>query len=121
MAAADAFLIVTPEYNRGIPASLKHAIDAVSEEWCAKPAAVVAYGGRARGLRAVEQLRLVLGELHVPVLRDVVSLGVDDGDLDESGWVRDPGAGPALELALDRLIWWGNALRAARTTRPYAR
>jgi NAD(P)H-dependent FMN reductase len=118
---ADAFLFVTPEYNRGIPAALKHAIDAVREEWYAKPAAVVAYGGMARGLRAAEQLRLVLGELHVPVLRDVVCLGIDDGALDESGWVCDPGAVRALGTALDRLVWWGTALRAARSDRPYAR
>ena len=118
---ADAFLIVTPEYNRGIPASLKHAIDAVREEWYAKPAAVVAYGGQARGLRAAEQLRLVLGELHVTVLRDTVCLGIGDGALDESGWVCDPGAVRALEIALDRLVWWGAALRTARADRPYAR
>lgn len=118
---ADAFVFVTPEYNRGIPASLKHAIDAVREEWYAKPAAVVAYGGMARGLRAAEQLRLVLGELHVTVLRDTVCLGLDDGALDESGWVCDPGAVRALGTALDRLAWWGTALRAARSDRPYVR
>jgi NAD(P)H-dependent FMN reductase len=118
---AEAFLFVTPEYNRGIPAALKHAIDAVREEWYAKPAAAVAYGGQARGLRAAEQLRLVLGELHVPVLRDVVCLGIGDGALDESGWVCDPGAVRALRIALDRLVWWGAALRAARADRPYAR
>ncbi|MCO1659065.1 NADPH-dependent FMN reductase [Pseudonocardia humida] len=118
---ADAFVVVTPEYNRGIPASLKHAIDAVRQEWFAKPVAVVAYGGKARGLRAAEQLRLVFGELHVQVLRDTVCLGLEDGALDENGWVCDPGAVRALELALDRLAWWGTALRAARTEQPYVR
>lgn len=121
VAGADAFVVVTPEYNRGIPAALKHAIDAVREEWYAKPVAVVAYGGQARGLRAAEQLRLVFGELHVQVLRDTVGLGIYDGALDESGWVCDPGAVRALEIALDRLAWWGTALRAARTDRPYVR
>ncbi|OZM83599.1 NADPH-dependent FMN reductase [Pseudonocardia sp. MH-G8] len=119
--AADAFVVVTPEYNRGIPAALKHAIDAVREEWYAKPVAVVAYGGQARGLRAAEQLRLVFGELHVQVLRDTVCLGLGDGALDESGWVCDPGAVRALEFALDRLTWWGTALRTARTDQPYVR
>lgn len=117
---SDAFVFVTPEYNRGIPAALKHAIDAVREEWYAKPAAVVAYGGQARGLRAAEQLRLVLGELHVAVLRDTVCLGLDDGSFDECGWVSDPAAVRALELALDRLVWWGSALRDARRDRAYA-
>jgi NAD(P)H-dependent FMN reductase len=121
VAAADAFVVVTPEYNRGIPAALKHAIDAVREEWFAKPVAVVAYGGQARGLRAAEQLRLVFGELHVQVLRDTVCLGLTDGALDESGWVCDPGAVRALGFALDRLAWWGTALRTARIDRPYVR
>lgn len=119
VARADAFVVVTPEYNRGIPAALKHAIDAVREQWYAKPVTVVAYGGQARGLRAAEQLRLVFGELHVQVLRDTVCLGLGDGALDESGWVCDPGAVGALGFALDRLAWWGTALRAARIERSY--
>ena len=55
--AADAFVVVTPEYNHGYPAALKQLIDSVSGEWQAKPVAFVSYGGVSGGLRAVEQLR----------------------------------------------------------------
>jgi NAD(P)H-dependent FMN reductase len=55
--AADAFVVVTPEYNHSYPASLKHAIDMAYGEWNAKPVAFVSYGGISGGLRAVEALR----------------------------------------------------------------
>ena len=59
VAAADAFLVVTPEYNRSYPAPLKALIDSFKAEWHAKPVAFVAYGGASGGLRAVEHLRHV--------------------------------------------------------------
>jgi NAD(P)H-dependent FMN reductase len=43
--AADAFVVVTPEYNHGYPGPLKTAIDSVSREWRAKPLGFVCYGG----------------------------------------------------------------------------
>jgi Predicted flavoprotein len=74
MAAADAFVIVTPEYNHSFPAPLKNAIDWHNEQWHAKPVAFVSYGGIAGGLRAVEQLRVVLAEVHAVTIRNTVSL-----------------------------------------------
>jgi NADPH-dependent FMN reductase len=62
IAAAEAFVVVTPEYNHGYPAPLKALIDSSGAEWYAKPIAFVSYGGISGGLRAVEQLRLVFGE-----------------------------------------------------------
>ena len=118
---ADAFVVVTPEYNHGIPASLKHAIDCARREWYAKPVGFVSYGGIAQGLRAVEQLRLVFAELHAVTLRDGVSINIFDGGVDDNGWVRDTGsAGNAAKTLLDQLEWWATALRDARTARPYA-
>jgi NAD(P)H-dependent FMN reductase len=115
---ADAFVVVTPEYNHSFPASLKQAIDCAYEEWFAKPVGFVSYGGVARGLRAVEQLRGVFSELHVVTQRDGVSIGLDDG-VDDTGWVCDPAAGRAAKVLLDQLEWWGHALRTARAERPY--
>ncbi len=74
MAEADAFLVVTPEYNHGYPAALKELIDSVYEPWHAKPVAFVSYGGASGGIRAVEQLRQVFAELHAVTLRDGVQL-----------------------------------------------
>lgn len=60
---ADAFVVVTPEYNHSFPAPLKVALDALRTEWQAKPVAFVSYGGASGGIRAVEQLRLVVAAL----------------------------------------------------------
>jgi len=117
---ADAFVVVTPEYNHSFPASIKHAIDCAYEEWFAKPVGFVSYGGVARGLRAVEHLRQVFAELHVVSTRDGVSINLDNG-VDGAGWVRDPSAGRAAKHVLDQLAWWAAALRTARTDHPYAR
>ena len=64
IAEFDAFVFVTAEYNHGIPGALKNAIDFLFREWNHKSAGFVSYGGYANGSRAVEQLRLVMAELH---------------------------------------------------------
>lgn len=118
--AADAFLVVTPEYNHGYPAGLKAAIDSVYREWHAKPVGMISYGGISGGLRAVEQLRQVFAELHTVVLRDTVSFHRTHTQFDEAGAPLDPaGCGGALKVLLDHLTWWGAALRKARADRPY--
>ncbi|MCT2590784.1 NAD(P)H-dependent oxidoreductase [Streptomyces sp. N2-109] len=117
---ADAFVIVTPEYNHGYPAALKHAIDLLYREWHAKPVGFVSYGGVGRGLRAVEQLRQVFAELHAVTLRDSVSVNVSDGEVDDLGWVREhTGASTAAKRLLERLEWWADALHSARTASAY--
>ncbi|MBB5783208.1 NADPH-dependent FMN reductase [Nonomuraea jabiensis] len=118
--AADAFVVVTPEYNHGYPASLKLAIDSVHPEWWAKPVAFVSYGGYAGGLRAVEQLRLVFAELHATTIRETVSFHMAYTQFDETGRPHDAeSVNAAAKLLLDQLGWWGEALRAARAARPY--
>ncbi|MEU4328845.1 NADPH-dependent FMN reductase [Nonomuraea dietziae] len=74
LADADAFVIVTPEYNHSFPASLKNAIDWYHEEWRGKPVAFVAYGEASGGLRAVEQLHPVFGALDAVCVGEPVSL-----------------------------------------------
>lgn len=56
VAAADAFVFVTPEYNYGMPAPLKNAIDYLHHEWHYKPVGFVSYGGVAAGTRSVQQI-----------------------------------------------------------------
>ncbi len=121
IAAADAFVVITPEYNHGYPASLKQAIDLVMDEWKAKPVAFVSYGGISGGLRAVEQLRQVFAELHAVTIRDTVSFAMAHASFGPDGTLHDPaGAEAATKVMLDELVWWGDALRQARATRPYA-
>jgi NAD(P)H-dependent FMN reductase len=72
-AAAEAFVIVTPEYNQGYPASLKNALDYLYAEWLDKPVAFVSYGMTSGGMRAVQQLKPVVSALGmVPVNATVV-------------------------------------------------
>src|SRR5207244_6375765 len=75
IASLDGFVFVTPEYNHGIPAALKNAIDFLFAEWNNKAAGFVSYGG-AGGARAVEHLRLVLAEVHVATVRAQVMLSM---------------------------------------------
>jgi NAD(P)H-dependent FMN reductase len=118
--SADAFVLVTQEYNHGYPASLKAAIDWFSREWRTKPVGFVSYGGRSGGIRAVEQLRQVFPELHATSVRDAVSFHDAWDEFDEEGRPLDrEGTAEAANLMLDQLVWWGLALREARRNRPY--
>jgi NAD(P)H-dependent FMN reductase len=71
--AADAFLIVTPEYNHGYPGPAEDRDRLAGPEWQAKPVGFVSYGGLSAGLHAVEQLRAVFAELHTVTIRETVS------------------------------------------------
>ncbi|MFD7295071.1 NADPH-dependent FMN reductase [Streptomyces sp. NPDC059897] len=120
LAAADAFVFVTPEYNHSFPAALKNAIDWHNQEWHGKPIAFVSYGGLAGGLRAVEQLRVVMAELNATTVRNTVSFHNAWGAFDADGRVDDPAVEAAAKSMLDQLTWWAHALRDAKSVRPYA-
>lgn len=118
--AAEAFAIVTPEYNHSFPASLKNAIDHYLEEWTAKPVALVSYGGMAGGLHAAEHLRLVFAELHAVTVRDTVSFHDAHGKFDDTGRPTDAAGSAAAAADLFRqLRWWARLLRTARRPDPY--
>ncbi|GLY39081.1 FMN reductase [Amycolatopsis sp. NBRC 101858] len=117
--AADAFVVVTPEYNHSYPASLKNAIDWHRTEWTAKPVAFVSYGGMSGGLRAVEHLRAVFAELHAVTIRDTVSFHGAHARFGPDGQPTDEAASVAAKVMLDQLGWWARSLTEARTARPY--
>ena len=117
---AQAFVVVTAEYNHGYTAVLKQLIDSVKAEWVAKPVGFVSYGGVAGGLRAVEQLRLVFAELHAVTMRDGVSFAMAWDRFDAAGEPVDPeGSDRALARMVDQLLWWALALEEAKARRPY--
>ena len=119
IAAADAFIVLTPEYNHGYPAALKHLIDAAMPEWRAKPVGFVSYGGISGGLRAVEQLRLVFAELSAVGLRDTVSFHNPWNSLDPDGRLSaGPAAAGALNVLIEQVRWWSRALKTARERLP---
>lgn len=121
LAACDAFIVVTPEYNHGYPAPLKALIDSYGEEWHAKPVAFVSYGGISGGLRAVEQLRLVFAELHAVTVRDSVSFAGAWEQFDANGALRNPERFErSMDAMLRRLHWWAVSLAHARSVWPYS-
>jgi NAD(P)H-dependent FMN reductase len=112
---AEAFVVVTPEYNHSFPAPLKQAIDYAYDEWQAKPVGFVSYGCGSVGLHAVDQLRTVFTAVHATTTRDGVGV-----DLLEGLAVLDAeGPEQAARTLLDQICWWGLTLRDGRATRPY--
>jgi NAD(P)H-dependent FMN reductase len=118
--AADAFVVVTPEYNHSFPAALKNAIDWHNTQFRAKPVAFVCYGGFSGGLRAVDHLRVVFSELHAVTTRDTVSFHGTWATFDAGGRPKDPdGPAAAAKTLLDQVMWWARVLRDAKATTPY--
>ncbi|MFI5834991.1 NADPH-dependent FMN reductase [Micromonospora sp. NPDC051300] len=117
VAEAEAFVVITPEYNHSFPASLKQAIDFAYDEWQAKPVGFVSYGCRSVGLHAVDQLRTVFTALHATTVRDTVGVDLLDGEPTGRDEER---LGQDVRVLLDELCWWGLALREGRAARPYA-
>ena len=119
IASFDAFIFVTPEYNHGTSAALKNAIDFLYREWNDKAAGFVGYGG-AGGVRAVEQLRLVMGEVKVADVRAQVALSLFTDFENFSVFKPEPRQEAALDALLGDLIPWAEALRAMRLQRSEA-
>jgi NAD(P)H-dependent FMN reductase len=120
LAAAEAFVVVTPEYNHSYPAPLKAVIDDHFREWLGKPVGFVSYGGLSGGLRAVEHLRPVFAELHAVTVRDTVSFHGGRSCFGADGLPLDAAeTGAAARRLLDRLTWWGLTLRDGHQARPY--
>ncbi|MBW8705819.1 NADPH azoreductase [Streptomyces sp. MBT84] len=116
--AADAFIVVTPEYNHSYPASVKAAIDWHFTQWTAKPVAFVSYGGAAGGRHAVLHLENVLTELHAVTIRDGLAFPNYFAAW-QDGRPLDPEAPGYAETMLNQLAWWAGALRSARRAAAY--
>jgi NAD(P)H-dependent FMN reductase len=118
--AADAIVVVTPEYNHSFPGPLKTAIDSLKTQWQGKPVGFVSYGGISGGLRAVEALRIVYAELHAVTVRDVVAFPMAWTKFDDNGDpVETEVVGIAADALLNNLTWWAAALKKARADAPY--
>jgi NAD(P)H-dependent FMN reductase len=115
---ADAFILVTPEYNHSYPASLKAAIDWHFTQWTAKPVGFVSYGGAAGGPHAVLHLENVLTELHAVTIRDGLAFPNYFTSWQDGQPLDSEAAGYAKAL-LDQLAWWADALQHARHATPY--
>jgi NAD(P)H-dependent FMN reductase len=110
----DAYIFVTPEYNHATSGALKNAIDYLYTEWNNKAAGFVSYGGSAGGVRAVENLRLIMGELQIADVRAQVSLSLFTDFENYSVFKPAPQKEAELNTMLDQLITWGSALKTLR-------
>jgi NAD(P)H-dependent FMN reductase len=88
VARADAFVFVVPEYNHGMNAATKNAIDFLNREWRYKPAGICSYGGVSAGSRAAEQLIPVLTVLKVVPLAEAVNIPFVRQFVDDDGRIE---------------------------------
>ncbi len=121
MEAADAVIVLSPEYNHSYSAPIKNFIDTMPKSaWQAKPVGFVTYGGFSAGLRAAEALRLVFAELHAVTMRDVVSFYLMNDNFDANGEpLQADAVNSAARVLLGQLAWWALALKEAKAVRPY--
>jgi NAD(P)H-dependent FMN reductase len=114
---ADGYVVVTPEYNHGVPAVLKNALDHLSIELRRKPIAYVGYGGTGAA-RAITQLRQIAAEQDmaairssVPILPDVMVPALKTDAFDVEMLASLDGR---LDVLATDLVWWATALKLAR-------
>ena len=113
IASFDGFVFVTTEYNHATSGALKNAIDFLGAEWANKAAGFVGYGSMG-GVRAVENLRLIAGELMMADVRAQVALSIF------TDWTNFTEFKPAalheksVTTMLDQIIAWSGALKALR-------
>lgn len=113
--AADAFVFVSPEYNHGIPAPLKNAIDYLSQEWQYKPLGLVTYGGISGGTRAAQMIKPIATVLKMMPIPEAVAIPFFSQFLDEEGVVQgNEQMETSAKVMLDELIRWQAALRPLR-------
>lgn len=113
IAAFDAYVFVTPEYNHATSGALKNAIDFLYKEWNNKAAGFVGYGS-AGGTRAVENLRLIMGEVQVADVRAQVALSLHTDFENYTTFKPAPQHEGSLKAMLDQLVAWGGAMKTLR-------
>lgn len=109
----DAFVFVTPEYNHGVPAALKNALDFLYKEWNNKAAGFVAYGNTG-GARSVEHLRNTMAELQIADVREQVTLSLFTDFENYSTFKPADFHEKKLHTLLDQVVSWGEALKQVR-------
>jgi len=117
--AADAFVLITGEYNWGVQPGLKNLIDHYGNaELARRPAGIVSYSaGRMAGARSNSAWHPTLTSLGINIVHSTVAVGGITASLDESGTpIGDGGAAlaRAFPAFVDELEWWGQTVKAAK-------
>jgi NAD(P)H-dependent FMN reductase len=114
---ADAYIIITPEYNHSIPAVLKNAIDTVffSYSFRYKPVAFVGYSlGLIAGARAVEHLTSIMVETEAVPVRTSTLIPLVTSAFNEQDQPINPGLNNTMDVMLDDLAWLAKTLKIGR-------
>jgi NAD(P)H-dependent FMN reductase len=113
--SADAFVIVTPEYNFSSPPALVNALDYLYNEWNYKPVGFVSYGGISGGLRSVQMTKQLVSTLKMVPLVEAVAIPNVWQHLDDQGQflANEHHEKSAAEM-LEELSRWAKALRPLR-------
>ncbi len=110
---ADAYILVTAEYNHGYTALMKNTLDWVGPEWSGKPVDFVSYSnGRIGGARAVQQLRQVVIKLGMLPLSAAAHISNIDESVTDDAKATDPGLDSAIERLIDKLVLYAQKLGA---------
>jgi NAD(P)H-dependent FMN reductase len=113
--AADGFMIVSGEYNNGIPPALKNLLDYFLEEYFWRPSAILCYSaGRFGGVRAAMQLRMTLAELGMPSIPSIFAIGQLQKVIDTDGTPLQPDALRGAGRFLDEFAWYARAMATER-------
>lgn len=112
---ADGFLVVSGEYNHGIPPALKNLLDHFLEEYFWRPSGIVCYSaGGFGGVRAAMQLRMTLAELGMSSVPSLLPIPRIEQSIDEEGVAREPAIDRSANRFLDEFLWYAKALAGAR-------
>jgi NAD(P)H-dependent FMN reductase len=119
--AADAYVIVSAEYNHSIPPALSNLLDHFLEEYFFKPSAIVCYSpGPFGGVRAAMQLRAMLAELGMASIPSLLPFPKVHELLDENGTPQNDRVKKSADRFLSELEWHAEALKTQRAKgRPY--
>jgi NAD(P)H-dependent FMN reductase len=114
---ADAFVIVSGEYNHGIPPALKNLLDHFLEEYFFRPSAIVCYSaGQFGGVRAAMQLRMTLAELGMSSIPSLLPIPRVQEVFTPAGDPTDPAFERHSERFFRELEWYAQALQQARAS-----
>lgn len=113
--SADVYIMVTPEYNYGLPATLKNALDFLFHEWAHKPVGFVSYGGVSGGIRSVQMLKQVVTALKMMPLTESIPITFFTKYIDENDvFNADDALEKSAATLLNELARWAGALKTMR-------
>ncbi|HET7360372.1 MAG TPA: NAD(P)H-dependent oxidoreductase [Salinimicrobium sp.] len=112
--SGDAFVVVTPEYNYGFPATIKNALDFLYQEWRYKPMAFVSYGGLSGGIRAVQMLKQVVTTLNMVPVTQAVNIPFFSNHIKEGKFEGNEMLEKSANTMIDELLRWTKAMKTMR-------